>query len=145
MLKIGELAKRSNISIDTLRFYEKNDLISPDARTEAGYRLYAQDAIQKVDFILRAKQVGLSLTEIAELLAIKIEANSHSCAEVKLVVDNKRQEIESKITELQRFQQSLQDLSDSCCGGPESAKHCSILEALAQQDEQENNNHTIRN
>lgn len=137
-LKIGELAKICNISVDTLRFYETNGLLSPQSRTESGYRLYTATAIQKVDFILRAKEVGLSLQEISELLAIKVEAEAHSCAEVKQVIDNKREQIEQKIAELQRFHSSLLKLSDSCCGGPKSARHCSILEALASHDSQNN-------
>jgi len=67
MFKIGELAKCCNISVDTLRFYEKNGLITPNTRTDAGYRLYSPEATFKVDFILRAKDVGLSLQEIAGL------------------------------------------------------------------------------
>ncbi|WP_175474008.1 MerR family DNA-binding transcriptional regulator, partial [Vibrio cholerae] len=64
MFQIGELAKRCGVSTDTLRFYEKNELIAPATRTESGYRLYDEKSQQQVTFILKAKELGLSLEEI---------------------------------------------------------------------------------
>ncbi len=85
MFQIGELAKRCNVTADTLRFYEKNQLIKPAGRSESGYRLYNQQNQNQVSFILKAKDLGLSLDEIRELLEIKLEETEHSCAEVKAI------------------------------------------------------------
>ncbi|WP_422126192.1 MerR family transcriptional regulator [Vibrio fluvialis] len=68
MFQIGELAKRCGVSTDTLRFYEKNALISPAGRSDSGYRLYDEENQKQVSFILKAKELGLSLEEIKELL-----------------------------------------------------------------------------
>lgn len=132
MFQIGELAKRCNISTDTLRFYEKNQLLLPVGRSDSGYRLYNKESQQQVSFILKAKQIGLSLGEIKELLGIKLEATEHSCAEVKAITSTKLQEIDDKIAELVRICSALKKINDACCGHDHSASHCSILAALEQ-------------
>ena len=74
MFQIGELAKRCGVTADTLRFYEKNALIKPAGRSESGYRLYDEENQKQVHFILKGKDLGLSLDEIKDLLEIKLEA-----------------------------------------------------------------------
>ncbi len=131
MFQIGELAKRCGVSADTLRFYEKNQLIEPAGRSDAGYRLYNDNNQRQVAFILKAKELGLSLEEIKELLDIKLEATEHSCAEVKAITSAKLLLIEQKMVELERIRQALRKINDACCGGSDDdASHCSILAAL---------------
>lgn len=130
MYRIGELAKRYQIKTDTLRFYDKHKLLTPSSRTESGYRIYTEADAERLQFIIRAKAIGFSLTDISELLSIELDKSNWACADVKGVVDAKLKEVLSKIEELNYFKNSLQSLSDACCGGPESAEHCSILEAL---------------
>lgn len=130
MYRIGKLALRYQIKKDTLRFYDKSGLLIPSSRSESGYRIYTQEDEQRLAFILRAKAIGFSLTDIAELLSIEVDKSNCACADVKGVVDSKLEVITSKIAELNFFKTSLQRLSDACCGGPESAEHCSILDAL---------------
>ncbi|MBT2919979.1 MULTISPECIES: Zn(2+)-responsive transcriptional regulator [Vibrio] len=131
MFQIGELAKRCKVSTDTLRFYEKNALIKPAGRSESGYRLYNQKNQQQVSFILKAKELGLSLDEIKELLEIKLEATEHSCAEVKSITSAKLVVIDQKIAELIEIRQALKKINDACCGHiDDNASHCSILAAL---------------
>ncbi|MDP4535759.1 Zn(2+)-responsive transcriptional regulator [Alkalimonas collagenimarina] len=129
-MKIGELVKRHGVSVDTIRFYEKQKLLSPSARSEAGYRLYNEADSQRLGFILRAKSVGFSLQQIRELLQIEDNKSEWQCADVKDKVQHKMQDIEQQIAELRRFHQALQQLDDACCGGPLSATECSILAAL---------------
>lgn len=131
-MKIGELVKRHGVSVDTIRFYEKQQLLSPSARTEAGYRLYNEADSKRLGFILRAKSVGFSLQQIRELLQIEDNKAEWQCADVKDKVQQKMQDIEQQIAELQRFHQALQQLDAACCGGPLSATECSILTALEQ-------------
>lgn len=132
MYLIGQLAKQCQVSTDTLRFYEKNKLLVPAGRSESGYRLYSEESLARVTFILRAKKVGLSLDEIRELLDIKLEASQHSCAEVKSITQAKLDSIDKKIVELNIIRHALQKINDVCCGhSDEDASHCSILEALA--------------
>ncbi|SUB91580.1 Zn(2+)-responsive transcriptional regulator [Photobacterium damselae] len=134
MYLIGQLAKLCNVSSDTLRFYEKNHLIVPAGRSESGYRLYSEDNLSRVRFILRAKAIGLSLDEIRELLDIRLEASQHSCAEVKAITQAKLAEVDGKIAELQRIRGALKKINDVCCGHiDDDASHCSILEALTDE------------
>jgi len=131
MFQIGELAKRCGVSTDTLRFYEKNSLIQPAGRSESGYRLYNEDNQHQVQFILKSKSLGLSLEEIRELLAIRLEATEHSCAEVKAITSAKLQLIDEKIHELTKIRVALKKINDACCGHSDNdASHCSILAAL---------------
>ncbi|PSJ45091.1 Zn(2+)-responsive transcriptional regulator [Zobellella taiwanensis] len=130
MFRIGELARQFGIKADTLRFYEKEGLLSPSLRTAAGYRLYSEEDRNRLHFILRCKRVGFSLKDIDELLSLRISRCEVACREVKAVADAKLADVEERIRELEQFRHSLRLLSDACCGGSESAEHCSILEAL---------------
>ena len=136
MYRIGELASQCDIKADTLRFYEKHGLLAPSSRSGSGYRLYTKDDASRLRFILRAKAVGFTLNEISELLSIELDKANWACADVKGMVDNKLEQVTAKIAELTQFANSLQSLSNACCGGPDSAEHCSILEALESEDKQ---------
>lgn len=131
-MKIGELVKRHGVSVDTIRFYEKQLLLRPSARSEAGYRLYLEADSQRLAFILRAKSVGFSLQQIHELLQIEDNKSQWQCSDVKDKVQQKIGEIGKQLAELQQFQQALQQLDAACCGGSISATECSILAALEQ-------------
>ncbi|GEA52073.1 heavy metal-responsive transcriptional regulator [Vibrio inusitatus NBRC 102082] len=135
MYKIGELAKLFDIKPDTLRFYEKHGLLKASARSDNGYRVYNYNDADRLRFIIRAKKIGFTLTEIEDLLSIQIDKDSHTCHEAKDIVDLKLLNVQEKIRELQVFQSSLSKLSASCCGGNEPATHCSILEALESADD----------
>ncbi|WP_299019512.1 Zn(2+)-responsive transcriptional regulator [uncultured Photobacterium sp.] len=138
MYLIGQLAKECDVSSDTLRFYEKNGLLQPAGRSESGYRLYSEDDLSRVKFILRAKAIGLSLDEIRELLDIRLEACRHSCAEVKAITQAKLDEVDRKMAELKRIRTALKKINDACCGhADDDASHCSILEALSEHDDEE--------
>lgn len=131
MFQIGELAQRCGVSVDTLRFYEKNGLLTPANRTQSGYRQYDDNNQKQVEFILRSKQLGLSLDDIRELLHIRIDSNEYSCAEVKEITSSKLLVIDQKIAELNEIRAALKTLNDACCGhNDDTASHCSILAAL---------------
>lgn len=129
-MKIGELVKVHGVSTDTVRFYEKQQLLTPSARSEAGYRIYTKADSQRLAFILRAKQVGFNLTQIRELLYIEDNKSAWLCADVKHKVQDKMTDIQQQIAMLQQFHDALQRLNDACCGGDVSATECSILSAL---------------
>lgn len=129
-LKIGELANALNVSTDTLRFYEKNRLLTPAARSESGYRLYSQHERQRLGFIISAKAVGFTLEEIKKLLTLEITKDKVSCAEVKSYIDNKAAQLDRHILEMQTMQQHLKKLSDACSGSKQPAVHCNILQIL---------------
>ena len=134
-LRIGELAKLVQVSQDTLRFYEKHGLLAPSVRSQAGYRLYSQADLERVGFILSAKRVGFTLNEIHDLLGLEVTKDEKSCEDVKRFVDEKLDNLNQRIVEMQHIKKTLKTLSDACCGGAEPATRCTILEALNAQSE----------
>ena len=130
MLKISELSARTGLSAHTLRFYEKHGLVTASNRSEAGYRFYTDADVRRAEFVKTARNNGFSLEDIRQLLSVRVDKLSHSCQEVTDITRHKLDEVNGKITELQSMQQTLMILLESCCGGPENATHCSIMEAL---------------
>ncbi|KZN49421.1 hypothetical protein N476_19230 [Pseudoalteromonas luteoviolacea H33] len=135
MFRIGQLAKLLGVSTDTLRYYEQQGLLTASERSAAGYRLYDKQAVDRMRFIVRAKEVGFNLKDIHELLSIKIEKQMHSCEEVKTLTLQKRDWVREKIAQLSMFERSLTLLASQCCGGDEPANTCSILTALEDLDD----------
>ncbi|PWI33260.1 Zn(2+)-responsive transcriptional regulator [Vibrio albus] len=127
----GQLAKQLGMTTEAIRFYEQQGLLEPP-RAPNGYRQYDQDCIEKMKFILHAKEVGLSLSDIQELLSIQIEPEQHTCQEVKDITQAKLHDIEQRISQLQHMYNALKVINERCCGGAHSAEHCTILTALAE-------------
>jgi len=130
LMKIGALASTVGIDIQTLRYYESQGLLNEPQRLQNGYRDYPQDAVTNLNFIKKAKLVGFTLKEIKELLAIQVTKDEHTCQEVKSYTQIKLDEIENKLAELNKIKFALEKIHTSCCGGMETAAHCSILSAL---------------
>ena len=116
MYRIGELAKMAEVTPDTIRYYEKQQMMEHEVRTEGGFRLYTESDLQRLKFIRHARQLGFSLESIRELLSIRIDPEHHTCQESKGIVQERLQEVEARIAELQSMQRSLQRLNDTCCG-----------------------------
>lgn len=131
-LTIGRLAKQTGLATETLRYYERRGLISPDQRTASGYRLYRPDAFRRLRFIRRAQSLGFSLDEIAELLALSDDP-AQSAAAVKQVTRSKIDDIELRIRDLERMKQGLAALEQHCPGHG-STSECPILAALNADD-----------
>lgn len=130
LLKIGQLAKNCNLSVEAIRYYESEQLLSPKQRSPGGYRLYDSSEVHRLNFILHAKKVGFSLQEIKNLLSLRTNKDSHTCEEVKDYTGSKINEIEQKINDLQKMKSALDSLYHACCGGNESAINCTILNSL---------------
>ena len=129
-MRIGELSKSTGFKVETLRYYEKLNLLDPISRTESGYREYDGESLKQLRFIRQAKSVGFSLGEIAELLTLRVERDQHSCGDVKAIAEQKIEQIDSKINELDKMRKALHKITDACCGGSEPATSCTILNAL---------------
>ena len=125
---IGQIAQRTGIGIETIRFYERKGLIDEPPRKESGYRQYSEDAIARLMFIQQAKTLGFSLREINELLSLRKKPGITS-GEIKQLAEAKLEDIENKIRMLKRMQRTLKKLVDRCPGHG-SANECPILEAL---------------
>lgn len=132
MYRIGELAKLADVTPDTIRYYEKQQMMEHKVRTEGGFRLYTETDLQRLKFIRYGRQLGFTLDSIRELLSIRIDPAQHTCQESKSIVQARLNEVELRIEELQVMQRSLQRLNDACCGSSHSSVYCSILETLEQ-------------
>jgi MerR family Zn(II)-responsive transcriptional regulator of zntA len=132
----GQLAKQLGITAEAIRFYEQQGLVEPQ-RAENGYRQYDHDCVNKLTFILHAKELGLSLSDIHELLSIKIRPEQHTCQEVKNITQAKLIDIEQRIAQLQHMHDALQVINERCCGGTHSAEYCTILTALTETQSKE--------
>ena len=131
-LTIGKVAKIAGIGTETVRFYEKEGLIGPAARTEANYRVYETGDITRLRFIRRAKALGFTLKEIKDLLSFRHDPDA-SKEDVKIQTEAKIADIELKIRDLTRIKSTLETL-DERCDGHGSANDCPILEALETGD-----------
>jgi len=127
-LTIGKVAKSAGLGIETVRFYEREGLITPLARTESNYRLYADDGIVRLRFIKRAKTLGFTLREIKELLFLRADPDATK-EDVKVQIEEKIDDIKKRIRDLKKIQKILETL-DSSCDGHGSAEECPILAAL---------------
>ena len=131
MYSIGQIAKQTCVSVETIRYYEKEGLLEKPQRKESGYRQYNGDAIDRLFFIQQAKELGFSLKEIGELLSIKSDANT-VCSDVKYLAEDKLSNIENKIKILQRMEKSLKKLVDAC-PGQAPISDCPILDSLGKR------------
>ena len=129
-LKIGDLAKRTETTAETLRYYEAEGLLPHPKRSDGGYRLYAAEDVRRVLFIRRSRSMGFTLKEVAELMSLQVEKQSSTCGDVKQLAELKLVAIDEKITELEQMKAALQQITDACQGGEASAVECTILSAL---------------
>jgi MerR family copper efflux transcriptional regulator len=105
-LKIGEVAKRTGVGIETLRFYERQGLVGRPARTESGYRLYDESIVEQLEFIRQAQTLGFSLAEIARITTESRSGHS-PCAEVREIVRARLVELDERLAELKRYRKEL--------------------------------------
>ena len=127
-LKIGEVAERGGVNLQTIRYYEREKLLPEPPRLASGYRVYPDQTVRRVRFIKRAQEIGFTLAEIRELLAIRIDSGRDS-AEVRALANAKINDIEEKIQTLHRIKEALGRITERCSGcGP--ASECPILESI---------------
>lgn len=131
-LTISQLAKATQVNVETVRYYERRRLIPEPPRRESGYRQYAPDVIDRIQFIKRAQQLGFSLEEIAELLALRVDPQGNA-EEVKKRAEVKIAQVEQKIMHLQQMKRALVELAGTC-SGQGSTSDCPILAGLACED-----------
>jgi MerR family mercuric resistance operon transcriptional regulator len=127
-LSIGQVAKQAGIGVETVRFYEREGLLEEPPRRPGGYRAYPPEVVPRLRFIRRAKDLGFSLREIAEMLSLRVNPRA-TCGDVLRLAEEKIAAVEAKIADLQRIGAALRELAGACTGaGPASA--CPFLEYL---------------
>lgn len=108
-MRIGELAARAGTSVKTIRYYDRVGVLCPEERSEAGYRLYGEDALDRYRFVRAAQAVGLSLGEIRQILALRDHGES-PCRFVADLIGQRADELDARIAELVALRDELADL-----------------------------------
>lgn len=111
---IGELAARSGIARDTLRYYERVGLLPKTQRTDGGFRVYPAETIARLRFIKQAQSLGLTLREIRDLLGYQTSGGLKRCRQVRDMLRTKLTELQARLAELQEFQRTLSRYLEDC-------------------------------
>ncbi len=134
-LQIGQVARETGLTVDAIRFYEKQRLLRRPSRTEGGFRVFATKDVENIHFIRRAQELGFSLNEIRELLVLQSE-DLAACSHVRDLLETKLGAVRSKISELQKLEDQLAADLKKCEGalrGGKTAAHkcCPVLEEIS--------------
>lgn len=127
-MKIGDVARASGLSVETVRYYEKQGLLPRAPRRRSGYREFTSDAVRRLRFVHRAKDLGFTLREIRDLLSLRVGRGS-TCTDVRSRAAAKLDEVDARIAELRRVRRALARLIASC-GGEGPNGECPFLDAL---------------
>lgn len=131
MFSIGKLAILAEVSTDTLRYYEREGLVTPNGKSAGGYRLYDKDSARRIHFIKQAQHCGFTLAEIRELLALR-GRDAACCGDVRTRAIEKKLQLENKIRTLKAMSKALDRLIADCDEETHPIEECPILAALEQ-------------
>ena len=126
-MNIGEASETTGVSAKMIRYYEETGLIRPASRTQSGYRVYADNDIQTLRFIRRARDLGFTVAQIEELLALWRD-RSRASSDVKRIATDHIAELQKKMRELQEMVTTLSHLAHNCHG--DDRPDCPILTSL---------------
>ena len=124
-LTTGALARRAGVNIQTVRFYEREGLMKPAPRSVSGYRTFDEEALARLTFIRKAQQLGFTLKEIRELIALETDPDA-PCDRVRDAATVKLEAVEEKIADLERMKAALRNLVSTCRGGV-PVRECSVI------------------
>lgn len=127
LLRIGEVARLSGCSPETIRHYEKLGLLEAPLRSSSGYRRYDVDSVDRLGFIRHGRELGLDLRSIGELLALADHPDA-DCRAVDGIASKHLHQIEARIVSLQKLADELRSMVSQCRGG--RVAECRIIEAL---------------
>lgn len=112
--QIGELAARSGLTPDALRYYERLGLLAPPQRTSGGFRVYTVATVDRLRFIKQAQTLGLTLHEIGTLVSYQDQGGLRRCRQVRDLLRLKLVELKAKLTELEEFRSTLSGYLAGC-------------------------------
>ena len=130
-IKIGELAKRTESTVETIRYYEKQGLLPEPSRSDGNYRLYGVHHIERLRFIRHCRTLDMALGEIRTLLKYR-DTPDEDCGDVNAMLDEHIQAVEIRMDELLQLKQHLITLRQKCESTASTAS-CGILRALGDQ------------
>lgn len=128
-MRIGALARGAGVNVQTVRYYERRGLLDDPRAKHDGYREYHNGTLERLLFIKRAQELGFTLNEISELLALRMDPDAHA-EDVKARALSKIHEIDARMRDLKRIKDALTHLAGLCNGGQAPASDCPLLDAL---------------
>lgn len=128
MFSIGDLSKQTGVKIPTIRYYEKMGIISSSSRSEGNQRRYRQEELERLSFIRHARELGFTLENIRELVAINHD-QGQTCSEIHNIASLHLKAIKQRITKLKSLERELKRIEASCGEGVVS--ECRVIQALA--------------
>lgn len=130
-LTVSQLAKACNVNVETVKYYERRELLPTPDRTEAGYRMFSEAAVDDVIFIKKAQSLGFTLNEIKLLLALARQEASYSLTDMYEFATAKVKEIEENITQLEHFKSLLKQVTAlSPHSLPLPKRECPVLKEI---------------
>lgn len=127
-MKIGELARKTGLSVDAIRFYEKQSLIKSQGRTDGGYREFSSDIVELLHFISKCRALDISIPDIRKLLRVRSQT-AKSCREANIVIDDQLSKLRMRIKELKNLEKQLAQIR-SVCNRELSPGDCEIIKVL---------------
>ncbi len=127
-LTIGQLAKTAGVNVQTVRYYERRNLLQPTGRKASGYRVYGDDVLKRLRFIKNAQTLGFTLREVNELLNLRVNSIAR-CGTIRVKAQAKLRQVEAKTRDLLALSRALKRLIRSCLAG-QPPEHCPILQTL---------------
>lgn len=128
-MRIGELARRADCAVETIRYYEREGLLPAPARTEGNYRTYGERHLERLAFIRRCRSLDMTQDEIRALLSVR-DAPESDCTEANALLDEHIDHVGERIAQLKALREELRALR-SLCGRSRAAKDCAILKELS--------------
>lgn len=125
-LTIGMLAKRADVNVETVRYYQRIGLLQEPPKPLQGYRRYPLREVSRIHFIKRAQELGFSLKEIAELLQL----NDGCCSAARHMAEQKRELVSARLDDLRRIHATLGAMIDACLQSEEEGGSCALIESL---------------
>ncbi len=128
-ITIGKLAEMSGVGVETVRFYQRKNLLREPKVTQ-GFRTYTEEDAQRIMFIKRAQELGFTLAEVKELLELNTKSRV-TCGTVKIKTQEKLNEIEAKIADLNRMKHLLEKLSNACNASQDEIRQFKVQECFS--------------
>lgn len=128
MMKIGELSRKTGVSIDAIRFYEKQSLIQSQGRTDGGYREFSFETAELLHFISKCRALDIPLPDVKKLLQVRSQSVK-SCREANLIINDQLIKLRERIRELKILESQLAELR-SICSEELAPSECKIIKAL---------------
>lgn len=138
VLKIGELALQTGSSVETIRYYEQQDLLPQAMRSASNYRLYGDEHVKRLQFIRHCRSLDMTLDEIRTLLSFR-DTPEENCAGVNTLLDKHIEHVSHRIKELKALQTELKQLRSRCLS-TQTVEECGILQGLANAEDSEPKN-----